>query len=627
MSINRSALRLCLLFSFLFLFTGINHLSANAQTQAWKVYYYEDAQGSLTASDALKLFDEGKFRYLHQQVINPGFTESNFWLAIVPESISNSGELFVIRNPHINHLHWYEEKQQLPELKWTTGDYLPFRERPIHYTHFAFPINHEARVQLLKVDKRFESLKIPFQFISQQELQALDLKENLFAGAFIGSAMILLALSFSLYFNTRDKIYLFYLLHILFQMLWWISDTGLGYRYLWYDAASFTNRSRMLFTSLGMIFLIEFIAAFIQLKTSSSLSRLKTFFQILAAVAGVVSIMPLPFTEYPVLIYTLALGAAVNWVFMIVFVPYILIHQWRKGVKEVSVLALSYLPYLIFGIIFLFNHFGVITVSDTFLNFGLPLSNSITMTILLFGITMIFNRHRTENINLLMILNDQSKALTGRVLEAQETERQDLGKTLHDEVAAKLSVAQLNLSALKNVLDHPHHETFNAVHTSLADINTTIRNISHRLFSVGLEKYGLQTSLEEFFKSIQHAKTINIEYLIEGFSKVEQAPVPFKKSVYRIVLELINNIIKHASANHIFVQLIEVNNELTIFIEDDGSGFDTNRTRDGFGLQLLKTQTTYYKGALDIKSVTGKGTAITIEFTIPSNEATEHFYN
>jgi two-component system, NarL family, sensor kinase len=111
---------------------------------------------------------------------------------------------------------------------------------------------------------------------------------------------------------------------------------------------------------------------------------------------------------------------------------------------------------------------------------------------------------------------------------------------------------------------------------------------------------------------------MNIEYVIDGFSKTENAPITFKKAVYRIVLELTNNCMKHSAATHIFVQLIEVDNALTIFLEDDGNGFDTNKVQDGFGLQLLKTQTSYYNGTLDIKSGVGKGTSITMEIQIPA---------
>jgi two-component system, sensor histidine kinase LadS len=603
----------------LFLLPGCSHTSSNAQAdREWRVYYYEDKEASLTESQALELFRNGKFAHLNKSVLTPGFTQSAFWIAVEPGSPSNSNQLFVVRNPHINRLWWFEVMQQTPMLLWSTGDYQPFRQRPVEYTHFAFPLNPHASVQLLKVDKRFESLDIPFQIISRDELHALDIKENLLYGMFLGIALILLTLSLYLYLSTRNKIYLLYLFHMLFQVLWWISDTGLGYRYLWVESVTFTSRARVLFTSLGMIFLLEFFSEFIKLDPSSRLSRIKRFFQILPLSVALISMVPLPSVQYPALIFALALMAASNWIFMLVFVPLILFYQWRQGVKEVNILTLSYLPYIFYGFIFLVNHFGVLPVPQILLNFMLPLSCSITMTVLIFGITMIFNRHRAENIRLLMRLNDQSKTLTKKVLEAQETERVDLGKTLHDEVAAKLSVAQLNLSALRNVLDYSHHETFEAVHSNLAEINGVIRNISHRLFSEDLEKYGLKTSLEDFFRSIQHAKAMNIEYVIDGFSKTENAPITFKKAVYRIVLELTNNCMKHSAATHIFVQLIEVDNALTIFLEDDGNGFDTNKVQDGFGLQLLKTQTSYYNGTLDIKSGVGKGTSITMEIQIPA---------
>ena len=598
-----------------------------AQQNEWRVSYFEDKEAVVAADQAMELYHNGKFNHLKQSSLNPGFTESIFWLAIEPLTRHPENNIFVVTNPHINKLLWYEEIKDTLKQIWISGDHLPFNDRPIIYTHFAFPLNKNASVQLLKIDKRHESLQIPFQFLNIKQLQAVDLKETLMFGLFSGIVIILLALSFYLYVNTRETIYILFFLQSLFQSLWWVSDTGFGFRYIWFDLEPFANRSRIIFTSLGSIFLLEFIITFIQLKATSWLVSTKRVFQTIPLVITIFTILPIPFLEYPILIYIITLATAVNWIFTATIILLIILYQRVRGVEEAKVLVVSYTPYLLFILIFLSHHFGIISVSNDLLSIGLPLSSSMTMMILLFGITMIFNRHRTENIKLLTQLNEQSTSLTRKLLEVQDKEREDIGKTLHDEVAAKLSVAQLNLSTLKNKLDFSNQETFEEVHNNLSDINSIIRNISHRLFSEGLEKYGLKASLEDFFKSIQSSRVINIEHVIDGFSKVEQSSLVFRKSVYRIILELTNNIIKHAYATHIFVQVLEVNDVLTIFIEDNGKGFETNCVRDGFGLQLLKAQTLYYKGHLDIKSEACKGTSITVEFRIQNHEATEHIYS
>jgi len=613
----------CILIRFV-LFIALASCSQSslmAKETFWKVYWYEDITGSNDADQAFTLYQGGKFNLLDKTFLNPGFTESYFWLAIVADSTSGyTGDTFIIRNPHINQLQWYELENQSPKLVALTGDHFPYNQRPIDYTFFSFTLGHDQLMYLMKIDKRYESLQIPFQFTHLNDLKKSDTSENLFYGIFLGAAFLLLALSLSLYFNTHDKLYLLYSLQLLFQTLWWISDSGIGFRYIWSDFDFFASRSRIVFTSLGLIFALEFILSFIRIDRSSPSFKLKGILQALALFVILLSLLPIDYTKFDKSIYQFTMIVAANWAIAIVLISFAIAKQLKTGVKEVKVLLLCYFPYILFGVIFLLDHFGVIIFSENTLRFGLPLSVSLTMMILLFGITITFNQYRVENISLMMKLNERTRQLTTKILEAQETERKDLGKTLHNEVATTLSVAQLNLSAIKNSLDSSQLETFEAVRSNLAELHDTIRNISHRLFSESLENYGLKSSLDGFFKTIKQSSNLNLEIVVEGFSKIENAPLNFKKAVYRIVLELINNILKHAHASHIFVQIIEVNEFITIFIEDNGKGFDSKKIHDGIGMQLLRTQTELYQGTLAIESEIEKGTAITLELLIPQDE-------
>ena len=79
-----------------------------------------------------------------------------------------------------------------------------------------------------------------------------------------------------------------------------------------------------------------------------------------------------------------------------------------------------------------------------------------------------------------------------------------------------------------------------------------------------------------------------------------------------------NNILKHASANEAFVQLIKEQNRLSVVVEDNGKGFDPNISgnKDGAGLINIRSRVDYLKGQLDIHAEPGKGTLINIEFNI-----------
>jgi signal transduction histidine kinase len=87
--------------------------------------------------------------------------------------------------------------------------------------------------------------------------------------------------------------------------------------------------------------------------------------------------------------------------------------------------------------------------------------------------------------------------------------------------------------------------------------------------------------------------------------------------IYRIVQELLNNILKHAGASEAFIQLIRENDRLNIVVEDNGKGFDTAllETSKGAGWANIKSRVEYLKGRLDVHSET-KGTLVNIEFNV-----------
>ena len=88
--------------------------------------------------------------------------------------------------------------------------------------------------------------------------------------------------------------------------------------------------------------------------------------------------------------------------------------------------------------------------------------------------------------------------------------------------------------------------------------------------------------------------------------------------VFRIVQELLNNIMKHAAATEALVQLVRENNRLNVVVEDNGKGFDVRLTENstGAGWVNIRSRVDYLKGQLDIHTETGKGTLVNIEFNV-----------
>jgi signal transduction histidine kinase len=154
---------------------------------------------------------------------------------------------------------------------------------------------------------------------------------------------------------------------------------------------------------------------------------------------------------------------------------------------------------------------------------------------------------------------------------------------------------------------------------SLDMIDTSIkelRRVAHNMMPEMLTKFGLDEALKEYCNSVNAVNLVSVKYQSMGLdTRMEKSS---EIIIYRIIQELLNNIMKHAAATEAMVQLIKEEGRLSIIVEDNGKGFDTAllKNNKGAGLTSIQSRVDYLKGRLDIHSEQGKGTLVNIEFNI-----------
>ena len=154
---------------------------------------------------------------------------------------------------------------------------------------------------------------------------------------------------------------------------------------------------------------------------------------------------------------------------------------------------------------------------------------------------------------------------------------------------------------------------------SLDMIDTSIkelRRVAHNMMPEMLKKFGLDEALKEYCNTINTTKLLTVKYQSLGMDARLDKSIEI--IIYRIIQELLNNIMKHAAATQAFVQLIRENNRLNVVVEDNGKGFDTTLLENskGAGWINIRSRVDYLKGQLDINSDAGKGTLVNIEFNV-----------
>jgi two-component system NarL family sensor kinase len=202
------------------------------------------------------------------------------------------------------------------------------------------------------------------------------------------------------------------------------------------------------------------------------------------------------------------------------------------------------------------------------------------------------------------------------VLQGQVEERTRLAKDLHDGLGSILSGAKYSFTNMKeNMIITPENaEAFERSMGMLDRSITELRRVAHNMMPEALMKFGLDTALKDFCNSVDQSGAVQLTY--QSF-EMEEGSIPaiVSSAVYRIIQELVNNILKHADATTALVQLVRKENTLSITVEDNGKGFDTAilQSVTGIGWLNLKNRVAYLNGTLDIQTGPGKGTSVNIE--------------
>ncbi len=227
-------------------------------------------------------------------------------------------------------------------------------------------------------------------------------------------------------------------------------------------------------------------------------------------------------------------------------------------------------------------------------------------------------KQKLQQLRINELETEKQLTATEAVLKGEEQERTRLAKDLHDGLGGLLSGVKFSLSNMKdNLIITP--DNMAVFERSLDMIDASIRElrrVAHNMMPEMLTKFGLDEALKEYCNILNGTGLLKVKYQSLGMEARPDKSLEI--IVYRIIQELLNNVLKHASASEAFVQLVRETNRLNIVVEDNGKSFDTAilEKNKGAGWMNIRSRVDYLKGQLDIHSEAGKGTLVNIEFNI-----------
>ncbi len=229
------------------------------------------------------------------------------------------------------------------------------------------------------------------------------------------------------------------------------------------------------------------------------------------------------------------------------------------------------------------------------------------------GYLMIRQRKLRAEARLQQELHREQERAAHAVLEAEERERRRIAGDLHDGVGQMMSAALMKLNeAREKAPEGSQAETLTA--RALALLNESydeMRHISHQMMPNALLKAGLSTAIKEFVDKID-GTSLQVELAMEGLH--DRLDEQTETVVYRVIQEAVNNVIKHAGATRLSIQLIRDTDGLAVTIEDNGRGFEpaTLHLAEGIGVRNIYSRLALLKGTAEIDSAPGRGTVVSV---------------
>jgi two-component system, NarL family, sensor kinase len=231
----------------------------------------------------------------------------------------------------------------------------------------------------------------------------------------------------------------------------------------------------------------------------------------------------------------------------------------------------------------------------------------------------IFTWNQRKTLNQKARLAEVEKQRFKDVIEAEEKERSRIAQELHDGLGQLLSTARLNVAGLEDAVSS---EDQTGIERSLKIIDAAcmeVRNISHNMMPSALMRLGLLPAINEMVHNVNSAKGVQIKFTTNMEVSPERS---LDISIYRVIQEILNNMIKHAKATQIELDIQKLLNTLTIHIKDNGVGFNTDDLdkSKGIGWKNIYSRISMLNGHIKLTSELQKGTRVFISLNIKDEQ-------
>ena len=201
------------------------------------------------------------------------------------------------------------------------------------------------------------------------------------------------------------------------------------------------------------------------------------------------------------------------------------------------------------------------------------------------------------------------KEVTLQYTSVQESERKRIAELLHDDIGNKLNILSLWINNEDSLNNKRSREVIKQQIPALIEAT---RTISHSLYPVNLEKFGLILTLEALISNVN--ESLPIQLIVNH--DYQKRPISFEVQIYRIIQEFLSNVIKHAKASNMLIHIRDTETSLAVILSDNGVGFDNSILKKGMGLKNIDSRIKSINAISKWKSKKGNGSRLIIRLPI-----------
>jgi signal transduction histidine kinase len=557
---------------------------------------YTDSSKKTNFSEIREIYKKGLFKIKNEEALNFGIGDYNHWIMFQMINKTTQSLDFVIdsESASMDKIAWFFlENDSLSKQFDYDGWKASYETHPLPSRTQSVDLHLKplkVYTCFMMVNRKVGTATLMLEVLPKKDFYQKSLFQLIFILFLVGAFTIMALIGIILFVITFQRLYLAYFLHTVFLGFYFFYRFGIiNMLYFENPKLWMGPHGSFLITSAWAASTVFFTLTFLPVKWI--ISKFYRYFGYLLICISIF-IFVIKFNTY---LSKLEYNA--YYIFLIFNIIYILFVAFRGLIKK-DIKSKIFLFAMLVLLIYFLYYLISLTFGHTnrYVLYGMFLASFFEITIFCTSLIIQFIGFQKNNIELTQSLIKTQKEL----LNSEEIERQRLAQDLHDDLGGTLSAIKGKVAN-----EMQNSETLNLVEKAIEDL----RSISRNLLPPELAKNGLSKAIQQ---SIDRLQSATLEFTFITFGNEKRMDNDRELNIYRVVSELLNNVVKHSKATKVTVQVIFFDEYLQISVEDNGIGIKTEEKNWGIGLKNVNSRIEFLKAKL-LKDSNDNGTTFIME--------------